>query len=114
MAEVMPQETQGFSLGKPTLVCRWRISGGMLPLANRHMRALRSRVVDGSRVSTELVAWAGDDEDCWAIDPAFLLDPTTGRLWCSYGTYFGAIRIVELDPATGKRVEGNEAVDALG
>ena len=57
MAEVMPQETQGFSLGKPTLVCRWRISGGMLPLANRHMRALRSRVVDGSRVSTELVAW---------------------------------------------------------
>ena len=59
----------------------------------------------------ELVAWAGDDEDCWAIDPAFLLDPTTGRLWCSYGTYFGAIRIVELDPKTGKRVEGNVAKD---
>ena len=59
----------------------------------------------------ELVAWAGADEDCWAIDPAFLLDPTTGRLWCSYGTYFGAIRIVELDPETGKRVAGNPAVD---
>jgi arabinan endo-1,5-alpha-L-arabinosidase len=59
----------------------------------------------------ELVAWAGDDEDCWAIDPAFLLDPTTGRLWCSYGTYFGAIRIVELDPKTGGRVPGNKAVD---
>lgn len=58
----------------------------------------------------QLVAWAASDEDCWAIDPAFLLDPTTGRLWCSYGTYFGEIRIVELDPATGKRVEGNEAV----
>jgi len=58
-----------------------------------------------------LVAWAGADDDCWAIDQAFLLDPTTGRLWCSYGTYFGAIRIVELDPATGKRVQGNEAVD---
>lgn len=58
-----------------------------------------------------LVAWAGADDDCWAIDQAFLLDPTTGRLWCSYGTYFGAIRIVELDPKTGKRVEGNEAVD---
>ena len=59
----------------------------------------------------QLVAWANADDDCWAIDPAFLLDPTTGRLWCSYGTYFGAIRIVELDPETGKRVEGNEAVD---
>ena len=59
----------------------------------------------------ELVAWAGADDDCWAIDPAFLLDPTTGRLWCTYGTYFGAIRMVELDPATGKRVESNEPVD---
>ncbi|MBQ6650002.1 MAG: hypothetical protein IJM67_01985 [Atopobiaceae bacterium] len=66
MAEVMPQETQGFSLGKPTLVCRWRISGGMLPLANRHMRALRSRVVDGSRVSTELVAWAKQQVE-WSL-----------------------------------------------
>lgn len=59
----------------------------------------------------ELVAWAGADDDCWCIDPAFLLDPTTGRLWCSYGTYFGAIRIVELDPKTGKRIEDNEPVD---
>lgn len=58
----------------------------------------------------QLVAWAASDEDCWAIDPAFLLDPNTGRLWCSYGTYFGEIRIVELDPATGRRLEGNEAV----
>ena len=58
----------------------------------------------------ELVAWAGDDEDCWAIDPAFLMGPD-GRLWLSYGTYFGAIRIVELDPATGGRMPGNQAVD---
>ena len=28
----------------------------------------------------QLVAWAASDEDCWAIDPAFLLDPNTGRL----------------------------------
>lgn len=58
-----------------------------------------------------LVAWAGADDDCWAIDQAFLLDPTTGRLWMSYGTYFGAIRIVELDPKTGTRMPGNEPVD---
>ncbi len=59
----------------------------------------------------QLVAWAAADEDCWAIDPAFLLDPTTGRLWCTYGTYFGAIRLVELDPATGGRMPGNKAID---
>ena len=50
------------------------------------------------------------DEDCNAIDVGFLLDPD-GRLWCTYGTYFGHIRQVELDPKTGFRVEGNEAID---
>ena len=30
---------------------------------------------------------------------------------CTYGTYFGFIRLVELDPKTGKRVEGNEPVN---
>ncbi|MDY0957587.1 family 43 glycosylhydrolase [Sphingomonas sp. CFBP8993] len=44
-----------------------------------------------------------------AIDPAFLY--ADGRLWLSYGTYFGAIRIVELDPATGRRMAGNRPVD---
>lgn len=57
------------------------------------------------------VAHSLDDEDCDAIDAGLLLDPTTGRLWLTYGTYFGFIRIVELDPKTGKRVEGNEPVD---
>ncbi|MDR2534207.1 MAG: family 43 glycosylhydrolase [Tannerellaceae bacterium] len=57
------------------------------------------------------VAQSLDDEDCDAIDAGLLLDPMDGRLWVSYGTYFGFIRIVELDPKTGKRVEGNLAVD---
>ncbi len=43
--------------------------------------------------------------------PGLLLDPTDGRLWMSYGTYFGFIRLVELDPKTGKRVEGNKALN---
>ena len=50
------------------------------------------------------------DEDCNAIDVGFLLAPD-GRLWCTYGTYFGFIRQVELDPVTGLRLEGNEALD---
>jgi arabinan endo-1,5-alpha-L-arabinosidase len=58
-----------------------------------------------------IVASSDGIEDCDAIDPAFLLDPTDGRLWLSYGTYFGYIQIVELDPKTGKRVEGNEPVN---
>lgn len=43
-----------------------------------------------------------------AIDPAFLYDK--GRLWLSYGTYFGYIQLVELDPKTGKRLPGNQPV----
>jgi len=58
-----------------------------------------------------VVASSANMEDCDAIDPGLLLDPTDGRLWCSYGTYFGFIRLIELDPKTGKRVEGNEAID---
>ena len=57
------------------------------------------------------VASTDGNEDCDAIDPGLLLDPTTGRLWLSYGTYFGYIRLVELDPKTGERVKGNEAID---
>jgi len=51
------------------------------------------------------VAHTDGFEDCDAIDPSLLLDPTTGRLWLSYGTYFGFIRIVELDPKTGDRLK---------
>jgi arabinan endo-1,5-alpha-L-arabinosidase len=58
-----------------------------------------------------IVASSDGVEDCDAIDPAFLLDPTDGRLWLSYGTYFGFIRIIELDPKTGKRMPGNQPVN---
>lgn len=62
---------------------------------------------------TEAIEVAASDgqEDNDAIDPGIMLDPNTGRLWVSYGTYFGFIRLIELDPATGKRVEGNVAKD---
>jgi len=62
---------------------------------------------------TEAVVVASSDgkEDCDAIDPSFLLDPTDGKLWLTYGTYFGFIRLVELDPKTGKHVEGNQPLN---
>jgi arabinan endo-1,5-alpha-L-arabinosidase len=58
-----------------------------------------------------LVASSDGVEDCDAIDPAFLLDPADGKLWLSYGTYFGFIRIVELDPKTGMRMPGNKPLN---
>jgi len=55
-----------------------------------------------------VVASSDGIEDCNAIDPGVFLDPTDGRLWLVYGSYFGYIRLVELDPNTGKRVNPND------
>jgi len=55
-----------------------------------------------------VVASSDGVEDCNAIDPGVFLDPTTGKLWLTYGSYFGYIRLVELDPKTGKRLKPNE------
>jgi arabinan endo-1,5-alpha-L-arabinosidase len=49
------------------------------------------------------VVWSDGIEDSNAIDPGVFLDPADGRLWLSYGSYFGYIRLVELDPRTGLR-----------
>jgi arabinan endo-1,5-alpha-L-arabinosidase len=66
---------------------------------------------DFGYVDEAVVASTDGAEDCDAIDPAFLLDPADGRLWLAYGTYFGFIRIIELDPKTAKRLPGNRPVD---
>jgi arabinan endo-1,5-alpha-L-arabinosidase len=58
-----------------------------------------------------VVATSDGYEENDAIDPGLMMDPTTGKLWLTYGTYFGFIRLVELDPKTGKRKEGNKPVD---
>ena len=49
-----------------------------------------------------VVASSDGVEDCNAIDPGVFLDPNTKRLWLTYGSYFGYIRLVELDPRDGQ------------
>ena len=55
------------------------------------------------------VAWSDGIEDSNAIDPGVFLDPQDGRLWLTYGSYFGYIRLVELDPKTGRRLHPRQA-----
>ena len=40
----------------------------------------------------------GDGKRFNAIDPAVILGNNTGRVWMVYGSYFGGISLVELDP----------------
>ena len=74
-------------------------------------KTLDPKSPDFKYTESVVVASSGNMEDNDAIDPGLLLDPTDGRLWLSYGTYFGFIRLVELDPKTGMRVEGNQAIN---
>ena len=46
-----------FTLGKPSLVCRWRLASGKLPLENRLLRALQMRRVNGGFLTPEFIAW---------------------------------------------------------
>ena len=54
-----------------------------------------------------VVASSDGIEDSNAIDPGVFLDPNTRRLWLTYGSYFGYIRLVELDPRSGKRLNSS-------
>lgn len=64
----------GFRLGRPALVCRWRLAGRGLPLENRHLRALSRRVVNGAPVSAQLVAWAKQHIE-WTLAEGASLHP---------------------------------------
>ena len=55
-----------------------------------------------------VVASSNGTEDSNAIDPGVFLDPTTGRMWLTYGSYIGYIRLVELSPKTGADLSPNE------
>jgi arabinan endo-1,5-alpha-L-arabinosidase len=56
-----------------------------------------------------VVASSDGVEDSNAIDPGVFLDPADGKLWLTYGSYFGYIRLVELNPRTGQRLHPEEA-----
>ena len=56
-----------------------------------------------------VVAHSNGVENADAIDPSFLYQ--NGQLWISYGTYFGAIRVLQLDPKTGHALPTSKPTD---
>jgi arabinan endo-1,5-alpha-L-arabinosidase len=80
------------------------------PRAEVHMvssKTLDPRSPDYKWEDGGIVASSNGEEDCNAIDPGVFVDPTDGKLWLTYGSYFGYIRLVELDPKTGKRLHAD-------
>lgn len=56
-----------------------------------------------------LVFESGPADDYNAIDPNILED-AEGRQWMSFGSFWSGIKLVELDPATGRVLEGAELI----
>lgn len=51
-----------------------------------------------------LVTASGDADNFNAIDPNFVVD-REGRHWLSFGSFWGGIKLIELDKASGKPLE---------
>jgi len=103
-------------IGDRYLIVYGATGGGLAGGHNGRILTMWNKTLDPKspdfKYSEPVVVTSSDGmEDNDAIDPGLLLDPTDGRLWLSYGTYFGFIRLVELDPKTGKRVEGNKPLN---
>lgn len=47
-----------------------------------------------------------------AIDPAASFD-ARGRLWLAFGSFWSGIKMIQLDPQTGKRIAANSPIDSL-
>jgi hypothetical protein len=67
------------------------LASGFLVAENDTVRVLRYR-------------YGPHEQSAQHIDPGVFRDPTNGTLWLAYGSYFGYIRVVELNPQTGKRL----------
>jgi len=74
-------------------------TSGAQPKADVHMvsnKTLNTNSPDFKWEDGGIVASSDGIEECNAIDPAVMLDPSTGKLWLTYGSYYGFIRFGRL------------------
>lgn len=63
---------------------------------------------EGPWVQKGCVVKTADESAMNAIDPSVIVDPQTGQWWMHYGSFFGGLYCVELDPATGLPVKAGD------
>ena len=59
-----------------------------------------------------IVVRSGADTNFNAIDPALFRD-ADDKLWMTFGSYWSGIKLLELDPATGKRIAPDSPLHAV-
>lgn len=114
-------DAEGFTLGRPAVVCRWRLAGSALPLENRHLRALSARTPLGAPVSRQLVAWARQHIE-WTLAPGSSAHPDgvlmlvvdeEGRAAMSCGPY-APLRARTARALARRALESRREADDLG
>jgi len=59
-----------------------------------------------------IVVQSRENDDFNTIDPAAFLD-ADGKLWLSFGSFWSGIKLIELDPATGRRIAADSPMYSL-
>lgn len=59
-----------------------------------------------------IVVQSGTNDDFNTIDPAVCHAPD-GKLWLAFGSFWSGIKLIELDPATGKRIAPDSPIYPL-
>ncbi len=59
-----------------------------------------------------IVVRTKEGDNCNAIDPTIFQD-TDGSLWLTFGSYWSGIKLIQLDPKTGKRIAPDSAMYPL-
>lgn len=59
-----------------------------------------------------IVIQSGERDDFNAIDPAVTQD-LDGNLWLAFGSFWSGIKLIQLDPATGKRITPDSPIYSL-
>ena len=60
---------------------------------------------EGPWIQKGCVVKTGEGDAMNAIDPSVIEDPETGKWWMHYGSYFGGLYCVELNPETGMTMQ---------
>jgi arabinan endo-1,5-alpha-L-arabinosidase len=66
----------------------------------------------GSWTNLGLVTQTSDASDYNAIDPNLVVD-SSGRWWLTFGSFWSGIKMISIDPATGRQSSGDRALYSL-